>query len=146
MLTTVIPVKPYVKRHLENSFGNPTLMRRDSAIGKYFYSLLEGASDDGSDEYKGYAETVTIHIPYHVFLKKGCVLTKASIIEFNNFVEDLIKMQMHSMLDTLIEVNGTEIKKAIDFYYESFNFDETVFPYETIKKSYYRYRKALEAL
>lgn len=146
MLTTVIPVKPYVKRHLENSFGNPTLMRRDSAIGKYFYSLLEGASDDGSDEYKGYSESVTIHIPYHVFLKKGCVLTKASIIEFNNFVEDLIKMQMHSMLDTLIEVNGTEIKKAIDFYYGSFNFDETVFPYETIKKSYYRYRKALETL
>lgn len=146
MLTCVIPVKSYVKRHLEKSFGTPTYMRKDSAIGKYFYRLLEDASDDGSDEYRGYPDSVTIHIPYHVFLKKGCVLTKASIIEFNNFVEDMIKGHMHSILDTLIEVQGIEIKQAIDYYYETFGFDETVFTYEAIKKSYYRYRKASEAL
>jgi hypothetical protein len=145
MLTCNLPAKNYVKCYLEKSFGNPVRMRKESAIGKYFYRLLEDAEDDQSSKYRDYSDCVKIEIPYHVFLKKGCVLTKHSITEFNNFVEDVIKSQMHAMLDTLIDLQGIEIKKAIDYYYDTFGFDETVFPYETIKKSYYRYRNTRDA-
>jgi len=145
MLTASIPVKPYVRKHLENKFGNPVMLRQDSAIGKYFYQLLEDPSRGRDRQYSEYTDLVTIRIPEKVFLHRGCMLTDTNITNFNSFVEDQLKQHLRLMIDILLEFNEVEIKEAILIVYHKFNLDETVLPYETIKKDYYRYRKRSKA-
>ncbi|OFY87860.1 MAG: hypothetical protein A3F72_03025 [Bacteroidetes bacterium RIFCSPLOWO2_12_FULL_35_15] len=150
MFTASIPAKPYVRKHIENCFGTPALMRRDSAIGKYFYQLVGDPKTTKdkriADCNAYYSDLITVKIVEEVFLRKGCVLTKTNIVEFNRFVECHLKMQMRIMIDTLMEIKKIKKKEAILFAYDKFNMDETVLPYETIKKDYYRHEKGLEPL
>lgn len=146
MFTTAIPVKPYVRKYLENCFGTPVLMRKDSAIGMYFYQLVDDPTERRNSEYGGFQDQVLITITEDVFLRKGCVLTDTNIIRFNNFVEEHLKMQLRIMIDTLIEFQEVKIKDAIMVVYDKFNMDETVLPYETLKKDYYRWSKRQDAL
>lgn len=141
-----LPCKYYVGHYLKTKFGNPVYMRRDSDIGKYFYSLIEDASEKRDKEYSPHKNEIIVLITEDVFLKKGCVLTKTNIIAFNNYVEADLKKQINLVLDTLVEINDIQIKKAIDFVYDRFDMDETIFPMETIIKQYYRDRKARKAL
>lgn len=142
-----LPCKYYVGHYLKTQFGNPICLTPKSDIGKYFFSLVEDASQKRDKEIvKGYQYAVTVIITEDVFLKKGCVLTKTGIQDFNNYVEGNLKKQINLVLDTLVEINEVQIKQAIDFVYDKFEMDETIFPMETIVKQYYRERKARKGL
>lgn len=141
-----LPCKFYVGHYLRTKFGNPVYLRRDSDIGKYFFSLVEDASERRDKEYKPHRHEIKVQITEDVFFRKGCVLTKTNIIAFNNFVEADLKKQINLMLDTLVEINDIQIKQAIDFIYDRFDMDETIFPMETIIKQYYRERNRRKAL
>lgn len=148
MLTFNLPCKPYVKQHLINCFGSPAYLRGDSGIGKYFFQLVADPTEHQDTKCTHeYQEQITIRITEDIFLRKGYVLSKTNVRSFNNFVEDLLKTQSRNIIDTILSVNdGMKITEAIDFVYEQFNMDETVWPLETIKKDYYRYKKRSEAL
>lgn len=142
-----LPCKYYVGHYLKTEFGNPINLTHRSDIGRYFFSLVEDASEKREKEIvNGYKSSVVVIITEDVFLKKGCVLTKTNIVAFNNYVEDNFKKQINLVLDTLVEINEVQIKQAIDFVYDKFGMDETVFPMETIVKQYYRKRKACKCL
>jgi hypothetical protein len=142
-----LPCKHYVGHYLKTQFGNPIHLTNRTDIGRYFFSLVEDASFNREKEIvKGYKHEVVVLITESVFLKKGCVLTKTGIQDFNNYVEDSFKKQVNTMLDTLVEINDVKIKHAIDFVYDKFDMDETILPLETIVKQYYRNRKARKAL
>ncbi|MES2590887.1 MAG: hypothetical protein V4608_03295 [Bacteroidota bacterium] len=121
-------------------------MRRDSDIGKYFYSLVDDACGAKDKRITVYRNEIKVLIVEDVFFRKGCVLTKTNIVEFNNFVEKDLKKQVNIYLDALCEINDIEIRRAIDFVYDKFDMDETIFPLDTIVKQYYRKRKACKGL
>jgi hypothetical protein len=122
-------------------------MRKDGAIGKYFYELVE--NPDVTQDYlckKFHPCEVTIVVTENVFLRKGCVLTKTNQRKFHTFVEDYFKQHIYQVLDTVTEINDMQIKQAIDFVYDKFDMDETIFAMETIVKAYYRERESRNTL
>lgn len=146
-LTFDLPCKPYVKHYLEHCFGAPAYLRSDSMIGKYFFKLLENPDNrfDLNAESKHNTALCVFEIKEDVFLRKGYMLSPTNARDFNRFVEDHLKTQINQLLDLIGNFKGDQIKYAIDIVYDKFDMDETVLPYETIKQSYYRYRKRLEA-
>jgi hypothetical protein len=131
-----------------NCFDSPAYLRGDSLIGKYFFQLVKDPSEHQDTKCThDYRETLTIKITEDIFLRRGYVLSKTDIRSFNNFVEDHLKQQAWKIIDTILEMNsGTKINEAIDFVYEKYGMDENVWPYETIKKGYYRHRQSSDAL
>lgn len=145
MVTFNLPCKKYTKHYLENCFGAPAYLRNDSVIGKYFFQLVEeGSQKRESERFYDYPESCTIIIRQDLFMRKGYMLSKTGIREFNTFVEDHFKTQVFIMLDTMVHFQNCEINRAIDCVYDKFDMDETIMPQETIRRNYHRYRVALE--
>lgn len=147
MVVFPLPCKPYVKHYLKISFGSPANIRHDSVIGKYFFQLVSDPVDrrEAYDLFD-YRDEIEIKITQDLLLRKGCILTKTTLRYFNLFVENHFKDKIHIMIDSLVEFQGIHINKAVELVYEQFDMDETIFPHETIRKDYQRYRKRLEGL
>jgi hypothetical protein len=141
MILAEISVKKYIRHYLQQRFGDPTLLTKDHQIGKYLYQLLGDACTRNDSDFKPYKDTLTVKITEDVFLRKGYLLTATNVINFNNFVEEVIKNEMFLHIDVIREHRpGIKIKSAIEHVMQKMLFDENVFPYETMKKSYDRYR------
>ena len=148
MIDFNLECKITVKHYLELCFGTPVLMRRDSYIGKYFYSLVDVPMQTEDSKILTKYETIcTITISEKVFLRKGYVLSKTNQREFNCFVEDIFITQICRDLDALCKYKNEMVSKTIvNYIYETYGMDETIMSYDMIKKFYYRHRKRMEGL
>lgn len=148
MLTFNLPCKDYTKHYLENCFGNPTYIRKDGVIGKYLFQLIDKNYTRREKEitFNGYNAECTILITEDVFLRHGYVLSKTNTQEFNRFVEEHFKAQIRTMIDVFIKYELRTFVEAVDCVYDQFDMDETIFPFDTIKKDYQRYRKRLDVV
>ncbi len=137
-----IHVKPYVKKYLENRFGDPVDLSGDKHINKYFLNLLDKNSYRfdkrifvfGKNAYK---EEVTILISEDAFERFGFDLSKTSIIDFNNFIEEYIKTQSRLFVGVCSGL-GVKVAVAIRNFQNIFQFEEDDFAFETIKKDIQR--------
>ena len=151
MIIYHLPCKDHVKHYLESAFGikgKPLSIPAGSSIGKHFYLLIEDASTEREKKLKldKYTSTLEIKITEHIVLRKGCVLTMTNVRAFNTFVSDHFRNQIHSMLDVLVEIQGMDIKKAIEVVYDKYDMDESILTHEAIRKAYQRHKKRLKAL
>lgn len=143
MITTDLPVKPYVGHFLKSRYGDPVNLSRENMIGKFFYLLISDDSIKNTKTESIYKDTIQIKITEDVFIRKGYMINHQGIIMFNNFVTAHIKERMFIYVDALLEANSSiKIKQALEQAMHKFMFNENVFPYETLKKSYDRYRLA----
>jgi len=147
MITIEFPVKPYIGHFLRTRFGNPCHLTLDSQIGKLFYLLVkeETKSKSVSQKKVTYKHSLQVKITENVFRRRGHVLSRNSVATFNNFMAEYIKEKMFLYSDALLEANQElKIKAALEMSLEKFQFNQDVFPYETLKKSYDRYRCGLK--
>ncbi len=140
------PCKAYTKHYLEFCFGSPVIMRNDSYIGKNFYRLVEDQYEHQDSKLKSlYDSVAVIIITQDVHMRKGFMLSKSGVAEFNHLVEDFFKKQINAMLLAKMD-SGVEINLAINnFIYPTFRMDESIMTHECIRKDFQRYRKKLEA-
>ncbi len=145
MFTITIPIKPYVKRYLVMNYSEPANLSTDQQLNNYFRRLLKKPVFrhdkyydnllQGSDTY--YSEKIEIIISESDFYRYGWELTKTNIVAFNGEIESRVK---HFMRNTVhIYENLLSQKDAILRFQEEFGFTEDIWPYESIKKDYYRY-------
>lgn len=140
MINIEIPVKNYVKVYLESHFKSKEIpLKCDTAIGKFFYGLLKDGSSLTSKKQQ-YNSVCVFVIKEKVFVKKGFIIDDNGVIQFNTFIEDLLKRELFAIIDIMIELQKMEFRKAILKACEKMNLDESAMPYETIKKAYYRHR------
>ena len=109
--------------------------------------MVEDASETREKTLKldNYTSMIELKITQDMVLRKGCVLTKTNVRAFNTFVSDHFKTQIHAILDTLTDIQGMQIKKAIEIIYDKFNMDEAIMTHEAIRKDYQRYKKRLKS-
>lgn len=145
-MKVVIPVKKIVKTYLMNKFGKCEIpLRNNTAIGKYFYSLLQ----DGCRLWNkkcNYPDQFIFIIEEGVILRKGSVLNDNEIIQFNNFIESLAKTELFTMIETILDIEKREIRHAIHEAVKRVNIYDDVYNYEAIKKAFYRYRQKKEMI
>lgn len=141
-----IPVKPYVKRFLELNYGNPVYFHPDRAEYDRLRTALQKSSrsinrnrityiiDDLACIYK---TNVTVLLSERDFYRDGWELTKQEIIRLNGDWEKRTKVLMRSVVG-IYHAMGLPLYVSIQKFQDKFYFDEDVWPYQSIKKDFFR--------
>ena len=141
MLEIEIPTKLYIKRYLQVKYGETTLLTRKCLEGSFLYELLEDPRQDRNTEVGTYAHILKVSLPDRVLLRKGFYLTPTQLANWNSWMERYIKAEMRSHIDLMLRHNpAIEIRHAISDYQELYQLHDDFFPFDSIKKDYYRYR------
>jgi hypothetical protein len=142
-ISVEIPTKKYIKAYLIARMGSHPYMNQDTSIGNKLYDLLQHQTNEykGRFSNKRYNATVKIYIACSVFNHRGCFLNETNIKNFNTFIEKEIKRDYRMYMDFYIDIlpsfegNLPQVRKKIGIDLEDWSDD-------SIKKDYYRYRKA----
>lgn len=144
MFIITIPIKPYVKHYLVTNFSEPADLSTDKRLNKMFRDLLKRPvfrhdkryNETFSKEKSIYSQSIEILISESDFYRYGWELTKTNTIQFNSEIESRTKEFMRRTVE--IYENLMSQKEAILKFQEEFGFSEDIWPYESIKKDYYR--------
>lgn len=138
-----VPTKPYIKAWMHAELGEKPVMSQSHHIGSKFVDLLERKSNYQKTIYSAdhYPATVRVYINKHCFNKKGCHIHETNILAFNNYMESYLKSQVRFMLDVYFEMTKS-VEASIEIMRDRIGIPEEHFPYDTVKKDYYRYRKS----
>ena len=136
-----IPVKLYIKRYLNVKYGEPANLNRKDLEGSFLYELIEDPRQERDKEAGTYNHTLRVLLPDRVLMRKGHYLTPTQTTNFNCFMERYIKIEMRSHIDLILRKHPeTEIRDAIYDYQQHYKLFDDFFPFDSIKKDYYRYR------
>lgn len=137
MPTIQIPVKPYVHRFLELNFGSPANLSKDKSLQntiRKFLSKNNPCSLSGISD--RYSMKIKIIISDDDFYRYGFEMSEKNIRNFGHIVEFRAKFFMNQMvLNYSMFMNQ---KDAILKFQNRFGFSEDIWPYESIKKNFYR--------
>ncbi len=143
IFTINVPVKPYVKRFLENNYGNPVNFNSHPREKDFFIRLLKKPDKHDNakykHDYKRFTCYVTIEISESPFYRKGCELTKTDTIAFGKHFERHAKLVMRTMVGTYTSF-GMPINAAIINFQEKFRMEEEYWSFDSIKKDFFRYK------
>jgi len=155
-LKVVIPVRAYLEKYiayqLKDCNGQLQITERH-AIGAFLYSLLEPGSGKPVKK-EEFTHKLVIYIPErdrngHCYdgRSTGVLINETNIGRINDFFDHLFRHALFSRLDYLAERGeivrkGGKLKGEIINFTQKFGITEEELPYETLKKAYYRYKKA----
>lgn len=135
-----IPVKPYVKRFLTLNFGDPVYFHPD----KQDYTVLRECLANSrkfdkqcSNFISPYKESVTVLLSERDFYRCGWDMTRHNVIKFGVHFEMKAKVLMRSLVG-IYHGLGLPLHISINKFQDKFYFDENVWPYQSIKKDFYR--------
>lgn len=139
--TISIPVKPYVCRFLEINYGEPV----DFTGQPYFYNHIRRMVRKPDrrcerklpDHMRSYSAAVNVLISEDDLQRYGYIISKTDVVRFGTMFEWHIKWMMRSIVGMRVEM-GYDIKDAIEYFQDKYNFDENVWAFESIRKDFYR--------
>jgi hypothetical protein len=138
-----VPVKPYVKRFLENNFGQPVRFANYPRENEMFKRMLKKPclhyNSMYKDEFILHNHIVEIEISDRDFYKNGWVLSKTDIISFGKYFEKNAKLLMRSVVSTYISF-GIPINVAIVKFQTRFRMEEEYWSFESIKQDFFRFK------
>lgn len=142
-----VPVKPYIKRFLENNYGNPVDFRNHPRENEMFKRMLKKPCYDKEHMYKQelcrQSHSVEIAISDRDFYRHGWELSKTDIISFGKHFEKNAKWLMRTVVSTYVSY-GMAVDKSIATFQHRFNMEEEYWSFDSIKKDYYRLRDVNE--
>jgi len=141
--TVSVPVKPYVKRFLENNYGYPVNFRNYPKENIMFNRMLHKPAKHLDSLYPvelvKYTSHVTIQISERSFNRNGWEISKTDNIAFGKYYERNVKMLMRTIVGTYLSF-GMPIYIAITNFQDRFKMEEEYWSFESIKKDFFRYK------
>lgn len=158
-----VPVKPYIRNYLLSLSGEEPLVlvakSNDLFLDK-LYDLISRDTRQAGKRYQNmrslaeYSETLTVQLKAWPRKIGGFYLSEEKIHRINSFVDQLIRDRLFTQLDTLLSLYGFDaypqeltrcqlpfdIKAAILRFMDYHNLEEGGMKYDTLKKSYQRFR------
>ena len=142
--TVTVPVKPYVKRFIENNYGCPVDFRNHPRENEMFRRMLKKPCRDGENKFvhgtSPNATSVEILVPGRSFDRYGWELSKTDTVRFGKHFEARAKLLMRTAVGTYVSF-GAPTNIAIAKFQERFNMEEEYWPWESILKDFMRFRK-----
>lgn len=139
-----VPVKPYVKRFLENNYGNPVDFRSHPRENEMFKRMLKKPCRDIDHKYKTdlirQTHAVEVLISDRDFYRHGWEVTKTDIVSFGKHFEKHAKWLMRTVVSTYVQ-HGSPIDRAILKFQNRFGMEEEYWSFDSIKKDFYRLRE-----
>jgi hypothetical protein len=137
-----LPTKHYLKAYIQSKLGEKPVMTSTHHIGSKLIDLLSRSENYRATRYQSaaYPVKMRVYITKDAFHNKGGFLNETNIISFNNYVQSYFKEYTRDLLDIYLELTQS-IEVSIELMRDRVGLDENVFPYDLVKKDYYRYRK-----
>jgi hypothetical protein len=143
----IIPVKPYVKRFLENNYGDPVDFKNYPSDNLRLKRMLTKPcfSKDYCypDNFSKLSIYVSVVISSADYYRYGWQLSKTDIVSFNKYYETQAKIFMRMIVGNYIAF-GTPRNKAIFKFQSTYNMNEDVWPFESIVKDLSRFKSFYE--
>ena len=143
--TVTVPVKLYVKRFLENNFGNPVNFNGHPREKDFFYRMLKRPIRHYDSRYREempkFNSVVRIEITQSCFYQHGWELSRTDTVAFGKHFERNAKMLMRTMIGTYISF-GMPVNIAITNFQQRFKMEEEYWSFESIQKDFLRFRTA----
>lgn len=136
-----IPTKKYIRGFIISELGEKPIFDRQNKYGRHLVNILESKRNPCRTEFARYNTKLKIYIPLGMYKAKGCNLNHTNIKDFNLYIEDDIKQKFYMFMDYFIEClpsfkgNLPQVRKKLGI-------NENAWSDDSMKKDYYRYRKA----
>jgi hypothetical protein len=138
-----IPCKRYVKRFLENNYGNPVNFSKHPRENEMFRRMLKKPCKDQDRFYKKELSLHTVFIEVEIserdFYRHGWEVSKTDIVSFGKHFEKNAKWLMRTVVSTYASF-GIPIHIAIYKFQLRFHMEEDYWPFDAIKQDFYRLR------
>lgn len=144
MIEFDIPVKPYLHKYLCQKFGSQTKLSRNGLLGRLAFHLLRKSNEDRQYDQvvSRYQNRYRLLAPRHFVTERGTRnLSSLCVMEFNSTIDELLKLEFYTFMQLHVEA-GMMYRDAIYKFREQYDFQEEDLAFETLKKSFYRYRSS----
>lgn len=140
--TVSLPTKPYVHHFLCINFGSPADLSVDKELHQEFRRCLSKPNFRYDSKFEPlalyrFSATSEVYISQDDFYRHGWELTRTDVISFGKRLERRAKFLMRNIIayysTLMIE------RDAILRFQQEFGFTEDIWPFESIKKDYYRF-------
>ena len=140
-ITLHIPIKPYALKYLKVHLGDDYKISKNDAFGIYLENILRRPQEDARYCHfmKKYTGDFEVFLSKKNWLSDGFRLSPKGIVDFNSFVENIIKAELHSFIDFSRSLKIRQAK-AVELFREKYNITEEDIAFDSFKKSYRRYR------
>lgn len=141
--TFTVPVKPHVAKFLLHHLGAGYRLSQLDPFGRELKNLLQlNRKKTYWDGHTGrYTASFCVAVEGNMILQKRLrALTSKSIIDFNNFVEGIIKAEFFGFVDNH---RAFKLSKhgAIQSFRAKYDFQDDDISFDTLKKSWQRFEK-----
>ena len=141
--SVAIPVKPYVKRFVELNYGLPADFTKHPDVQKELRRCLRKPDTRYDRKFENklstYTQTLELLISQDDFYRYVWEFSKTDVVMFGKLFESTIKTRMHHVVSIYRGI-GLSIKDSILKFQDHYSMEEEYWPYESIKKEYYRRR------
>ncbi|MDR2086526.1 MAG: hypothetical protein LBP72_05065 [Dysgonamonadaceae bacterium] len=131
------PCKPYIRRYLEITFGNPAELSKDKVLYDVFRLKLRKKSyryDRG--QYRTlskYTDSIDIKIGRDDFYRYGWELSRTDIVAFNILLEGRVKLLLYKTI-SLYRAFNYPLTKSIAIFQQKYGFTEEDWPAESVRR------------
>lgn len=143
-----MPVRPHVLKYLQLHYPIPFAVNDKDRVGNYLYLLMRRPLNHNMHymHLGRYSEVLHIEVTHYQALDRGATnLTPSTVVNFNEFVDDLVKEELKIYLNFIEEFGTGTWKQGIYDFMDKYGFQEgTDATYDNFKKFYYRYRKSTQ--
>lgn len=135
-----VPVKPHVRKYLVYHLTTGYKLTSTDPFGRCLRMLLQQPREKKAwDGFTGrYTALFAVAVDGNQLLQKRLrVLSSKSVIDFNNFVESVIKAEFHSFVDNR-KMFGLSQYSSIQQFRAKYDFQDEDISHDTLKKSWQR--------
>ncbi|MGA2406621.1 MAG: hypothetical protein ABSF81_07720 [Bacteroidales bacterium] len=137
-----IPCKKFVKVFLENNCGDPVDLTHIPELHNEFRFWLKKKSQQSEilsePTLTNYSDRVTLTLPLDWLYRYGSEINRRNIMKFNLDIERRLKLLMRQYV-SLNNSFGVPIACCIREFQDKFEFPESIWIYESIKKEFNRH-------
>ena len=142
-----IPVKPYVRRFIENNYGSPADFGNHPQENALFLRMLKKPCRSYDHKYilepKKYTNIVMVQISEHSFYRNGSKISKSDTITLGRYFEEKAKMVMRTTVGIYISF-GVPLNAAIRKFQKRFKMEDEYWPSDSIIKDFSRHKNCDE--
>jgi len=134
--TITIPCKPYVKRFVDLTFGNPAEISKDKELYQFFRAKLQKKSfkyDRRYASFHKYTNEFTVKISVDDFYRHGWDFSATDIISINMMLERKTKALLYRVVG-FYSAFGYSLTESIAYFQKEYAFTEAIWPFESIYK------------
>lgn len=140
--TFTIPVKPHVRKYLLRHLGEGYKLSRLDPFGRELRTLLEQKKENNFlNQFTGaYTAGFSVSVEGNLILQKRLkALNSKEIIDFNNFVEGIIKHEFYGFVANRALFDLSQYG-SIQAFRELYDYQDEDISHDTLKKAWQRYK------